>query len=75
MAQRARQGMPNSPDILDTLGWIYLKKNLSDDACGPFKELLDSDPNRASYHYHYRMALLQRETTLSEERAGGGHQV
>ena len=29
MAQRARQKLPNSSDILDTLGWIYIKKNLS----------------------------------------------
>ena len=60
MAQRARQGLPNSPDVMDTLGWIYLKKNLSDDAIRTFKELLATDPNRASYHYHYGMALLQK---------------
>jgi len=60
MAQRARQGLPNSPDVMDTLGWIYLKKNLSDDAIRTFKELLAADPNRASYHYHYGMALLQK---------------
>jgi tetratricopeptide (TPR) repeat protein len=60
MAQRARQGMPNSPDVMDTLGWIYLKKNLSDDAIRTFKQLLATQPNRASYHYHYGMALLQK---------------
>jgi tetratricopeptide (TPR) repeat protein len=60
MAQRARQGMPSSPDIMDTLGWIYLKKNLSDDAIRTFKELLVAEPNRAAYHYHYGMALLQK---------------
>jgi len=60
MAQRARQGMPSSPDIMDTLGWIYLKKNLSDDAIRTFKELVVVEPNRAAYHYHYGMALLQK---------------
>jgi len=45
---------------MDTLGWIYLKKNLSDDAIRTFKELLATDPNRASFHYHYGMALLQK---------------
>ena len=60
MAQRARQGMPNSPDVMDTLGWIYLKKNLSDDAIRTFKELVANAPNSASYHYHYGMALLQK---------------
>jgi len=60
MAQRARQGLPNSPDVMDTLGWIYLKKNLSDDAIRTFKQLVTSAPNSASYHYHYGMALLQK---------------
>jgi tetratricopeptide (TPR) repeat protein len=60
MAQRARQGLPNSPDVMDTLGWIYLKKNLSDDAIRTFKELVTASPNSASYHYHYGMALLQK---------------
>lgn len=68
MAQRARQGLPNSPDIMDTLGWIYLKKNLSDDAVRTFKELVTADPNRAAYHYHYGMALLQKGDKLSAKR-------
>lgn len=68
MAQRARQGMPRSTDIMDTLGWIYLKKNLSDDAIRTFKELLQADPTRASYHYHYGMALLQKGDRPSAKR-------
>lgn len=68
MAQRARQGLPNSTDIMDTLGWIYLKKNLSDDAVRTFKELVTADPSRAAYHYHYGMALLQKGDKLSAKR-------
>ncbi len=68
MAQRARQGMPNSPDVMDTLGWIYLKKNLSDDAVRTFKELVVASPNSASYHYHYGMALLQKGDKPSAKR-------
>jgi tetratricopeptide (TPR) repeat protein len=68
MAQRARQGMPNSPDVMDTLGWIYLKKNLSDDAIRTFKELVIAAPNSASYHYHYGMALLQKGDKPSAKR-------
>ena len=40
MAQRARQKLPDSPNIQDTLGWIYIKKNLSDDAVRVFKDLV-----------------------------------
>ena len=60
MAQRARQKLPGSLDIMDTLGWIYIKKNLSDDAVRTFRELNQTDPNRASFHMHYGMALLQK---------------
>ena len=60
MAQRARQKMPDSTSIQDTLGWIYIKKNLSDDAVRLFRDLVRLEPNNASFHYHYGMALLQK---------------
>jgi tetratricopeptide (TPR) repeat protein len=60
MAQRARQKAPGSDDIADTLGWIYIKKNLSDDAVRVFKDLVQKEPNNYSFHYHYGMALLQK---------------
>jgi len=60
MAQRARQKLPNSPFIKDTLGWIYIKKNLSADAVNVFKDLVRDDPSNPQFHYHYGMALLQK---------------
>ena len=61
MSQRARQAnWPNSPEVSDTLGWIYIKKNLSEDAVRVFKDLTAQVPNRATFHYHYGMALLQK---------------
>jgi tetratricopeptide (TPR) repeat protein len=60
MAQRARQKLPRSVDIQDTLGWIYIKKNLSDDAVRTFRELIQTEPSRAVFHLHYGMALLQK---------------
>ena len=60
MAQRARQKAPGSVDIADTLGWIYIKKNLSEDAVRVFKDLVQKDPNNYNFHYHYGMALLQK---------------
>ena len=52
--------MPDSTSIQDTLGWIYIKKNLSDDAVRLFRDLVRLEPNNASFHYHYGMALLQK---------------
>lgn len=60
MSQRARQAMPNSPEVSDTLGWIYIKKNLSEDAVRVFKDLTTQVPSNPTFHYHYGMALLQK---------------
>ncbi len=60
MSQKARQQMPNSPAVSDTLGWIYVKKNLSDDAVRIFKDLTSQNPTSPTFHYHYGVALLQK---------------
>jgi tetratricopeptide (TPR) repeat protein len=60
MAQRARQKLPNSSFVKDTLGWIYIKKNLSADAVRVFKDLVQEEPANPQFHYHYGMALLQK---------------
>ena len=60
MAQRALQKAPASTNIKDTLGWIYIKKNLSNDAVQIFKDLTAAEPGNPAFHYHYGMALLQK---------------
>jgi tetratricopeptide (TPR) repeat protein len=59
-AQRAKQVMPSSPDVSDTLGWIYIKKNLSDSAIDVFKDLTRRSPERSTFHYHLGMAFYQK---------------
>jgi tetratricopeptide (TPR) repeat protein len=58
MAQRAFQAVPNSPDIADTLGWVYIKKNLNQEAVRTFTDLVKKFPNNPMYRYHYGMALI-----------------
>jgi tetratricopeptide (TPR) repeat protein len=60
LAQRARQKLPENPDVADTLGWIYIKKNLSDNAVNIFRDLVTKKPERSTFHYHLAMALYQR---------------
>jgi tetratricopeptide (TPR) repeat protein len=60
MAQKARQKLPGMEGIKDTLGWIYVKKNLADDAIQLLKDAIKSQPNNASFRYHYGVALLQK---------------
>jgi tetratricopeptide (TPR) repeat protein len=55
-AQRAKQLMPNLSEVSDTLGWIYLKKDLSQNAIDIFKELVIKQPNQSTYHFHLGMA-------------------
>ena len=59
-AQRAKQRLPEHAEVNDTLGWIYLKKNLTDEAIDTFKTLVVKAPQNPTYHYHYAMALLQK---------------
>jgi len=59
-AQKAKQKLPNFTEISDTLGWIYLKKNLTDSAIDQFKTLVVQAPQNPVYHYHYAMALNQK---------------
>ncbi len=68
MAQKARQKLPSSPFIRDTLGWIYIKKNLSDDAVRTLRELIVEEPNNPSFRYHYGLALLQKGDKPSARR-------
>ena len=60
VAQRAFQAQPQSPDIADTLGWVYIRKNLSGEAIRVFTDLVKKYPSNPMYRYHYGMALMQR---------------
>lgn len=59
-AERAKQKLPSNIDVADTLGLIYIKKNLSDQAIGVFNDIVKKDPNRSIFHYHLAMAYYQK---------------
>jgi tetratricopeptide (TPR) repeat protein len=59
-AQRAKTLLPNLLEISDTLGWIYLKKNLAENAIDMFKDLVSKEPNISTYHFHLGMAYKQK---------------
>lgn len=59
-AQRATQLLPKYAEVADTLGWIYLKKNLSDQAIEIFKRNVAQQPNSSTYRYHLGMAWYQK---------------
>lgn len=59
-AQRAKQKLPSNVDIADTLGWVYIKKNLSDNAIEIFRDLTAKNPQNATFRYHLALALVQK---------------
>jgi putative PEP-CTERM system TPR-repeat lipoprotein len=56
LAQTAKSQLGNSPEVSDTLGWIYLKKKLASLAVGPLQFSADKDPKNAVYQYHLGLA-------------------
>ncbi|HWE48439.1 MAG TPA: tetratricopeptide repeat protein [Bryobacteraceae bacterium] len=67
-ATKAKQRLPSHPEINDTLGWIYLKKNLTDNAIDTFRNLVIQSPQSSTYHYHYAMALMQKGDLVSAKK-------
>ena len=60
LAQRAKQFLPNRPEVSDTLGWIYLKRNLPDNASDIFTELVRANPHSSTFRYHLGQAYQQK---------------
>jgi beta-lactamase regulating signal transducer with metallopeptidase domain/Flp pilus assembly protein TadD len=69
LAQKAVKQTKDSPEIQDTLGWAYLKKNQPDEAEAAFRAALQSNPNNPTFHYHLGLALLplgERDLAIQE---------
>jgi tetratricopeptide (TPR) repeat protein len=64
-ATQAKQRLPNFLEVSDTIGWIYLKKNIPDSAVDEFKRLVQQAPLNPIYHYHYAMALNQKGDSIN----------
>jgi tetratricopeptide (TPR) repeat protein len=56
LAQTAQRKIPDSPEVNDTLGWIYLKKDLAKQAIDAFQASVQRNPNAPNYRYHLGMA-------------------
>jgi len=55
-AQTARKGLPESPNIADTLAWIYYKRGLYGLAVDLLQEAVKKAPENPTYHYHLGLA-------------------
>jgi tetratricopeptide (TPR) repeat protein len=64
-ATQAKQRLPNFLEVKDTIGWIYMKKNMPESAIDELKPLVQQAPLNPIYHYHYAMALNQKGDTVN----------
>ena len=60
LAQKAKEKLPDSPYIMDTLGWVYYKRGLYDPAIGEFSDSLAKIPDNAAVIYHLGMAYYKK---------------
>ena len=59
LAQSARNRLPKVPQISDTLGWVYYKKEMLPLAISSFEQSIQADPNDPIVHYHLGLALAK----------------
>jgi tetratricopeptide (TPR) repeat protein len=82
LAQTAKQLLPESPDVDDTLGWVYYKKDQAALAVRPLESSVEKNPKNVMYLYHLGLAyakagnpvkardMLQRALELDPTFAG-----
>jgi predicted Zn-dependent protease len=58
-AQTAKAAMPNRPEVNDTLGWIYYKKNMTPQAIAALRDSVGRDSRNPVFYYHLGMAYAQ----------------
>jgi tetratricopeptide (TPR) repeat protein len=56
------------PNFSDTLGWIYLKKNMTDSALQIFRNLVEKQPANPTFRLHLGMVLLAKGDRTEAQR-------
>jgi cellulose synthase operon protein C len=59
LASNAKRGLPDSPQVNDTLGWVYYKKDLPSLAVGPLEDSAQKLPDNADVLYHLGMTYAK----------------
>jgi tetratricopeptide (TPR) repeat protein len=59
LAQTARSALPDSSEVSDTLGWIYLKKGLYPLAVKTLRQAVEQTPTNPVFHYHLGLAYAK----------------
>lgn len=59
LAQTATAARPDEPELMDTLGWVYYKKNLPELAAPLFGRCIEKAPTHGACHYHLGLTYLK----------------
>jgi tetratricopeptide (TPR) repeat protein len=59
-ARLAKENLPDDPNVMDTMGWVYYKKGFYDSAITEFTDCLAKMPENATVIYHLGMAYYQK---------------
>jgi tetratricopeptide (TPR) repeat protein len=68
LAQSAKAELPDEPEINDTLGYVYLKRNLGQLAIRPFQDAVTKQPKNPSFRLHLGQAYAQAGDTSAARR-------
>ena len=69
LAQSAKAQMPDHPDVDDTLGWVYYKKDMANLAIRPLETSVSQEPTNALYHYHLGLAYAKTGNTTKARKS------
>ena len=59
LAQTAMAALPDEPNVNDTLGWIYYKKNMYPQALAALRHSVEKDPTNVSAQYHLGLTCVR----------------
>jgi Flp pilus assembly protein TadD len=59
LAKTAQAALPDSAEASDTLGWVYLKKELYGLSITTFRRAVELAPKNPTFHYHLGLAYAR----------------
>ena len=71
LAQAAKAGLPDHPDVNDTLGFVYIKKQLASLAIAPLRMAAEKVPGNPTFQYHLGLAYAQTGDKAAAREALG----
>jgi tetratricopeptide (TPR) repeat protein len=69
LAQVAKAQHPESPQVTDTLGWVYYKKGMYGPAVTTLREAVQQGPSNPVSHYHLGLAYAKQGNNEEAKRS------